>query len=264
MERCTPCCICKLFPGSTREAVCHHRARDSSSGLGSESLSCLHLRPWCSCFHGSFSSGSCPGYTKSQVANMPVGGARFLVVVLEYPDHIPSWLWEHQYRCPLTMPSRRERALMPLFQTPTWLRNRLAVTYQNYFRDCQCVTLLLTTLLSSRTMRSWRWDDFCVRDSYLVILSIPRGLLAQAQTFALLDNVVYFIDSKRSNQRCCVIHAQLMEENHSGHLGSGLLIGEQRQNIHGYPVAPDDIGVQLESSALSAPCTIGEPSVRGA
>ena len=28
--------------------------------------------------------------------------------------------------------------------------------------------------------------------------------------------------------------------------GSGFLLGEQRQNIHGYPVAPDDIVIQLE------------------
>ena len=29
-------------------------------------------------------------------------------------------------------------------------------------------------------------------------------------------------------------------------IGSGLLLGEQRQNIHGYPVAPDDIVTHLD------------------
>ena len=29
-------------------------------------------------------------------------------------------------------------------------------------------------------------------------------------------------------------------------IGSGFLLGEQRQTIHGHPVAPDDIGIELE------------------
>ena len=51
-------------------------------------------------------------------------------------------------------------------------------------------------------------------------LQRARKIAAQALSFALLDNIVYFIDSKRNNQRRCVVPAHLragvMEENHSG------------------------------------------------
>lgn len=44
-----------------------------------------------------------------------------------------------------------------------------------------------------------------------------KKIAAQAPSFALLDNIIYFIDSKRSNQRRSAhLHADLLEENHSG------------------------------------------------
>ena len=47
-----------------------------------------------------------------------------------------------------------------------------------------------------------------------------KKIAAQAPSFALVDNIVYFIDSKRNNQRRCVVpahlRAHLMEENHDG------------------------------------------------
>ena len=47
-----------------------------------------------------------------------------------------------------------------------------------------------------------------------------KKIAAQAPSFALVDNIVYFIDSKRNNQRRCVVpthlRAHLMEENHGG------------------------------------------------
>ena len=47
-----------------------------------------------------------------------------------------------------------------------------------------------------------------------------KKIASQAPSFALIDDIVYFIDSKRNHQRCCVVPthlcAHLMEENHSG------------------------------------------------
>ena len=57
-----------------------------------------------------------------------------------------------------------------------------------------------------------------------------RRIAAQAPSFTLLDNIVYFIDSKRNNQRRCVVpvhlRTSLMEENHSGPL-AGHFSGEK-------------------------------------
>ena len=47
-----------------------------------------------------------------------------------------------------------------------------------------------------------------------------KKIASQAPSFALIDDIVYFIDSKRNHQQCCVVPTQLrvhlMEENHSG------------------------------------------------
>jgi hypothetical protein len=46
-----------------------------------------------------------------------------------------------------------------------------------------------------------------------------KKIASQAPSFALIDDIVYFIDSKRNHQRRCVVPthiAHLMEDNHSG------------------------------------------------
>ena len=47
-----------------------------------------------------------------------------------------------------------------------------------------------------------------------------KKIAAQAPSFTLLDNIIYFIESKRNDQRRCVVpthlRAGMMEENHSG------------------------------------------------
>ena len=57
-----------------------------------------------------------------------------------------------------------------------------------------------------------------------------RKIAAQAPSFALVDNILYFIDAKRNNQRRCVVPKHLrtsvMEENHSGPL-AGHFSGEK-------------------------------------
>jgi hypothetical protein len=55
-----------------------------------------------------------------------------------------------------------------------------------------------------------------------------KKIAAQATSFALVDNIVYFIDLKQNHQRRCSTHlrAHLMDENHSG-LFAGHFSGEK-------------------------------------
>ena len=47
-----------------------------------------------------------------------------------------------------------------------------------------------------------------------------RKIVAQAQDFAAIDNILYFVDSKHNHRRRCAVpkslRTQLLEENHSG------------------------------------------------
>ena len=64
-----------------------------------------------------------------------------------------------------------------------------------------------------------------------------KKVAAQAPSFSLLHNILYFVDSKNSNRKRCVVPAQmrkqLMEENHSGpRLVTFLLISSTGQWLY--------------------------------
>ena len=86
------------------------------------------------------------------------------------------------------------------------------------------------------TARHWVWDHYSILTraraeilelrQFLSQGQLPedpqraKKIAAQAPSFALLVDIIYFINSKRNNQRCCVVpthlRAGMMEENHSG------------------------------------------------
>ena len=161
-----------------------------------------------------------------QVVNTLVGGVNFLNIQITYRACRENANADALSRCPvggetsdIQMPDvqvaqiHTDEDISQLLMSSLLVTSSTATTHYSKEQGKDPEILQLNQFLSHRQLP----DD-------------PQRARKIAFQFALLHDIVYFIDVKRNNQRRCVVpthlRAQLMEENHSGPF-SGHFSGEK-------------------------------------